>query len=147
MRFGAEGTDPFGAPILSIDQSTSDEPVPSGVAPYSIRASVAALTTGEGASQSLSWTVTSADGAKLALFNPLNRVHARVADRRIARVTAAGDGGTVTGRRAGTTTLTLTYQRERASGRYRDVRNVEGARRELVRLTVPIRVTAAGAGR
>src|SRR3954464_11401655 len=63
---------------LSIEQSTSDEPIPSGVAPYRLRASAPALVLRAGASRRLRWTVSSADGASLALGNPLNRVKAQV---------------------------------------------------------------------
>src|SRR5690348_14180065 len=57
---------------LSIEQSTSDEPIPSGVAPYRLRPSARVLVLRSGASRHLRWTVSSADGAALALDNPLN---------------------------------------------------------------------------
>ena len=111
---------------LNIEQSTSDEPIPSGVAPYRLRTSAPALVLRAGASRRLRWTVASADGASLALGNPLNRVEARVSGDAV-RVDAAGpDGFTVVARRKGRATITLTYQRRLAHGGYRDVFDARG---------------------
>jgi hypothetical protein len=88
----------------------------------------------------LRWRVASADGARLALANPLNRVVAKVADPRIAEIQPAADGtgGTVVAKTAGRTTITLSYQRERAAGGYFDV--FDDTR--PVSETVKVRVTA-----
>jgi len=127
----------FGKPIVRIDQSTSDEPVPSGVAPYRLRASARALTVRRGSRAALQVLVTSADGARLALSNPLNRVVARVANPRVARVVLRrGGAARVTGLRPGRTTIRLVYQRLRAAGGYFAVTN--GAR--IVSATVRVRV-------
>ncbi len=111
------------AGVLDIDQSTSDRPVPSGVAPYAITASAHSLRLRAGKTAQLDWQVASADGASLALANPLNRVVATVADARVAEIRPAADGagGTVVAKAAGRTTITLSYQRERAAGGYFDV--------------------------
>ena len=121
---------------LSIDQATTDRPIPSGVAPYSMR-SARSLYLRSGSSKPLTWQVASADGALLALDNPLNRVRATSADPAVASVTdSGGSAGTVVAHAPGRTTLTLTYQREHASGAYVDVYN--GRRLVSVRVTVVV---------
>lgn len=119
--FGRAGLDSFGYPILSIDAATSDRPIPSGVAPYSIRASSRRLRVHRGAATTLSWQVRSAAGAALALSNPLNAVRVSSADPGVATVSATATGATVFGARRGRTTITVTYQRELSAGGYRDV--------------------------
>jgi GH43 family beta-xylosidase len=143
MQFLDTRLDVFGRPALRIHQSTSDEPVPSGVAPYRLRASARTLSVRAGRRAPLQAWVTSADGARLALSNPLNRVAVRVGDRRVVRVVVRS-GGTfrVVARRAGTTTLRLTYQRRLARGGYRSVTQQVGRARELVTTTVRVRVRA-----
>jgi hypothetical protein len=128
--------DSTGHPALAIFASTSDEPVPSGVAPYHLRATPHRVRLRRGQSARVRWTVTSAGGARLALANPLNRVDARGADPRVVTVTAGAHGATITAAHRGRTRLTLVYQRKRASGAYRDV--VDGGR--LVARTITIRV-------
>jgi hypothetical protein len=107
---------------LSIEQSTSDEPIPSGVAPYRLHASAPALVLRPGSSRHLKWTVRSADGAALALDNPLNRVQVRVSGDAVR----VGDDGVVVARHKGRATITLTYQRRLAGGGYRDVFDARG---------------------
>ena len=121
---------------LSIDQATSDRPIPSGVAPYSISASSRSLYLPSGSSRRLAWRVWSADRALLALGNPLNRVRATSANPAVASVSSSGAGGTVVGHAPGRTTVTLTYQREHASGAYVDVDN--GRRPVSVRVSVVV---------
>jgi GH43 family beta-xylosidase len=123
---------------LSIDQATSDRPIPSGVAPYSMGASSRTVYLRSGSSKRLAWRVWSADGAALALGNPLNRVRATVANPSVASVApdAGGSSGTVTAHAPGRTTVTLTYQREHASGAYVDVYN--GRRPVSVRVSVVV---------
>jgi GH43 family beta-xylosidase len=123
---------------LSIDQATSDRPIPSGVAPYSMGASSRTLYLRSGSSRRLAWRVWSADGARLALGNPLNRVRPTVANAAVASVSVDADGsaGTVTAHAPGRTTVTLTYQREHASGAYVDVYN--GRWPVSVRVTVVV---------
>ncbi|MGZ6675554.1 MAG: Ig-like domain-containing protein, partial [Solirubrobacteraceae bacterium] len=89
-------------------------------------------------SRRLAWRVWSADGARLALGNPLNRVRATSGDAAVASVSPDADGssGTVTAHAPGRTTLTLTYQREHASGAYVDVYN--GRRPVSVQVTVVV---------
>jgi GH43 family beta-xylosidase len=122
---------------LSIDQATSDRPIPSGVAPYSMGASARTLFLRAGSSKRLAWRVWSADGAALALGNPLNRVRATSANPAVASVADAdGSAGTVVAHAPGRTTVTLTYQREHASGAYVDIYN--GRRPVSVRVSVVV---------
>jgi hypothetical protein len=126
MRITDNVLDARGNPVLSIDQATSDRPVPSGVAPYALEASSGSLRLAAGGSAPLTWQVTSAADATLALANPLNRVSATVANPRVASVRPAADGagGTVVANAPGRTTITLTYQRRLAAGGYQDVANL-----------------------
>jgi hypothetical protein len=134
MRFA--GT-VFGKPGLTIDESTTDEPIPSGVAPYRIHASARTLSLRRGTHAPLQAWVTSAGGVRLALGNPLNRVAVRSANPRVARVVVRNGGAArVIGARAGTTRIRLTYQRRLAAGGYRSVS--DGG--HLVRVTVRVRV-------
>jgi GH43 family beta-xylosidase len=122
---------------LSIDQATSDRPIPSGVAPYSMGASARTLFLRAGSSKRLAWRVWSADGAALALGNPLNRVRATSANPAVASVADAdGSAGTVVAHAPGRTMVTLTYQREHASGAYVDIYN--GRRPVSVRVSVVV---------
>lgn len=128
--------DADGNPVIWVDQSTSDRPVPSGTAPYTMRADVDTLFIDieEGNSASFSVDIESASGAKLPLANVLNRVQATVADEDIADVSVDGGNVTVTSKDAGSTTITLTYQRLSSSGEYYDVQN-EG---ETVFIEIPV---------
>jgi hypothetical protein len=139
-RMFFSGTDPFGYPVLHIDQATSDRPIPSGVAPYSITASRHSIHLRPGASASLGWTVRSAEGAALALGNPLNRVRASSSNPGVASISAGASRGTVHAGRRGSATITLVYQREHASGSYFDVYNIFGTHRRLVAVTVRVTV-------
>lgn len=133
--------DPFGVPTLSIDQATSDRPIPSGVAPYALRSSSRSVVLHAGAATHISWQVASADGAALALGNPLNRVRASVANPSVATLQRDGDdGATVVAQRPGRTTLTLTYQRRLANGTYDDVYNL-GRGRQPVAIRIRVLVT------
>ncbi len=133
MYFGRAGSDPFGHPILSIDQATTDRPIPSGVAPYTLTASRRVLRLHAGASAVLSWKVLSAPGATLALSNPLNRVAVSSSDPAVANVTnPSATASAIVAGDPGEATITLTYQRERARGGYFDVVNVGRHRSDLV---------------
>jgi beta-xylosidase len=141
MHFSLTRLDPWGNPTLSIDESTSDRPVPSGVAPYRIRASARVLAVHSGTSMPLSWGVRTAQGVPLALANPLNRVTATIADPRVATVTPGADGAsaTVSAAGRGRTILTLTYQREASTGVYRDVHQGARGRAVVARVAVIVR--------
>jgi GH43 family beta-xylosidase len=131
-----------GSLTLSIDQATSDRPIPSGVAPYALRSSARTLYLRAGSSKRLAWRVESADGAALALGNPLNRVRATAADPGVASIEdAGGDGATIVAHGPGRTTVTLTYQREHASGAYVDVSNLGWYGRRPVSARVAVVVT------
>ncbi len=138
MHFSLSVLDPWGNPTLSIDESTGNRPVPSGVAPYQLRASAPVVVMPQGSSVSLSWRVLSAEHVPLALANPLNRVQAISANPAVATVTPGRDGASaaITGAQPGRTAVTLTYQRELSNGRYKDVH--QGARDRAVSLRVPV---------
>jgi Glycosyl hydrolases family 43 len=135
--------DQYGNPVVSIRQSTSDEPVPSGVAPYSIAAAPASVTLAPGASSPVTWRVASASGALLALGNPLNRVAVAVGDPAVATFEPTGaTGGTLTAVSAGHTTVTLTYQRQLSTGGYRTVDDIGPDGTRPVSVTINVTVAA-----
>jgi hypothetical protein len=145
MRFLDRTLDVFGKPRLQVRQSTSDERIPSGVAPYRLRSSARSLTMAPRARATLHAVVTSADGARLALGNPLNRVAFRVADDAVARVVVRRGGvAGIVARRPGTTRIRLVYQRARARGGYVSVWNQLGGKRRLVATTVRVHVRRQG---
>jgi hypothetical protein len=122
--------------MLYADEATSDRPVPSGVAPYRISASPQALELRPDSSMTIRFEVLSADGVPLALENPLNRLMVRVGAGRVASVSTATSGATVTvtALSRGRASLVVVYQRLRASGVYQDVhqgRHLETVSREL----------------
>ncbi|MBA2535283.1 MAG: family 43 glycosylhydrolase [Rubrobacter sp.] len=139
-RLFMQGTAPDanGNPTLDVDQTTSDRPVPSGVAPYSISASATSVARG---TWHVRWQVSSASGARLALANPLNRV--TVSLDRPGTVTPDADGQGATATLNGKGTARLTYQRQKAAGTYEDVHNIfetpdGNQRQELVSVAVKL---------
>jgi hypothetical protein len=139
-RLFMQGTplDVNGNPTLDVDQTTSDRPVPSGVAPYSISASATSVARG---TWHVRWQVSSASGGLLALANPLNRVTVSLDRPGTVTPDADGQGATVTLNGRGTGRLT--YQRRKAVGTYEDVYNIfetpDGAQRqELVSAAVKL---------
>jgi hypothetical protein len=96
----------------------------------------------QGSSRTTRFGVLTADHVPLALENPLNRVLATVARPGVASAKTNSDGAstTLTGVSAGRTFLTLTYQRQLASGTYRDVhQGPNGLRPVSVRIPVIVR--------
>jgi hypothetical protein len=136
------GFDAHGDPVLSIVESVSDEPMPSGVAPYRLSTSAGRMTLSVGRPAPVTWTVQSADRLPMPLTNPLNRVVVGVDRPEVVAVAADGaSAATLTGLRPGTAVVTLTYQRRLASGQYADVVNRRGAHSEPVGQAVRIVVT------
>ncbi|MFL5831383.1 MAG: family 43 glycosylhydrolase [Solirubrobacteraceae bacterium] len=131
LHFSLKQLDPFGNPTMNADEATSDRPVPSGVAPYRITSDVRAVVVRRGSSRTVRFEVLSAEGAPLALENPLNRLRVTVSNGHATATTSGANGGTVTvtGMSAGRARLTVVYQRLRANGTYRDVHQ---GRRHLV---------------
>ncbi|GAA4865255.1 hypothetical protein GCM10025787_58770 [Saccharopolyspora rosea] len=119
---------------LRIDQSTSDEPIPSGVAPYSLVADRPWVDVSDGEGR-ISWSVRTARDAAVDLANPLNRVAVSVDPPGAVEVRAGADEAQLRGR-VRVAALTLRYQREKATGGYADVDNL-GPRRPVA-LTVPV---------
>ena len=112
---------------MSVESSTSDEPVPSGVGPLGIRADDRVLH----APASTTVHVRAAPGGEFDLGNPQNRLRATLRPADAGTVSVRDGVVTVTAHRRAV--LTVVYQRERADGTYRDVSN-----RSPVRLTLPV---------
>jgi len=123
---------------LAITSSTTDEPMPAGVAPLSARATDQVLLTRPGVPVSTDGVVTSAAGAAFDLGNPLNRVRAELRPTGAGTVSVAGGRVTVTPAKRGAAVLTLTYQRQHADGSYVDVANLIGGARLPVRTVIPV---------
>lgn len=144
LLFDDRHPDANGNATMRIVQSTTDEPMPSGVAPYSITASPAAVNLARGGSQQVVADVRSTDGGALALGNPLNRVSATIGDPSIASLTdATGSGVQVVAEQPGQTWLRLTYQRQLSDGSYRNVVNT-GQPGQSSPVTIVVPVTVAG---
>ncbi len=111
---------------LSIEASTSDEPLPSGVGPLTIRTDDRVLRPHE----TTTVHVRGAAGAEFDLTNPQNRVRATLNPPGPVVV----EGNQVTARGPGV--LTIVYQRRLADGTYRDVANLRP--RHRVQVTVPV---------
>ncbi|GIH15222.1 glycoside hydrolase family 43 protein [Rugosimonospora africana] len=136
------GVDAHGVPALSTVESVSDEPVPSGVAPYRLTTSAGKVVVSVGQSAPATWTVQSANRVPMPLANPLNRVVVGVDRPDVVAVAADGaSSATLTGLRPGTAVVTLAYQRRLASGQYVDVVNRRGAHSEPVTQVVRVVVT------
>ncbi|MFZ3572994.1 family 43 glycosylhydrolase [Streptomyces sp. BH097] len=126
-----------GFPRLTIDQSTGDEPVPSGTAPFTFTARPVAVRVGGTADTVCA--VRSAAGAAFDLTAPENRLRAELRPAGPASVSVEDGRVTLRGLRRGTARLTLVYQRRRADGSYRDVHQARrGGRPEAVTVTVPV---------
>ncbi|MFZ3554883.1 family 43 glycosylhydrolase [Streptomyces sp. BH055] len=126
-----------GLPRLTIDQSTGDEPVPSGTAPFTLTARPVAVRVGGTAD--VVCAVRSAAGAAFDLAAPENRLRAELRPAGAASVSVEDGTVTLRGVRRGTARLTLVYQRRRADGSYRDVHQARrGGRPEAVTVTVPV---------
>ncbi len=128
--------DENGVPVIWIDKSTTDRPVPTGTAPYSIEADDVLIDLNSGNSLQTKVDVKTAAGASLPLANVLNRVTARIVDEDVAEASINAGTVTVTGKISGKTVLKLTYQRLSDSGEYYDVTNGN----EVVSIEVPVEV-------
>ncbi|HEY7595165.1 MAG TPA: family 43 glycosylhydrolase [Actinophytocola sp.] len=117
---------------MSIESSTSDEPLPSGVGPLAIGAGDRVLH----APATTTVHVRSAPGAEFDLANPLNRLRATLRPADAGTVAVRGGEVSVTAVRPAV--LTVVYQRELAAGGYRDVANLRHGKRIPVRLTIPV---------
>ncbi len=133
------------APALSIEGTMADRPVPSGVTPYQVMADPGMVDLSGGTGE-IGWRVTTRSGAVVDLSNPLNRVTATLEPTAVAAVHSRADGATLTPQGEGVAALTLTYQRQKASGVYSDVHNTnrsdsanpEHLRWAPVSVTVPV---------
>jgi hypothetical protein len=123
---------------LSIDASTSDEPLPSGVGPLRLRADDLVLRPRPDGSATTTVHVTSARGAEFALTNPQNRVRAVLRPAGAGTVAVRGDRVTVTSTGNRPALLTVVYQRRLADGDYRDVANTGPHGSVPVQVTIPV---------
>jgi hypothetical protein len=130
MRLGGDG--------LAIRSSTSDESLPSGVGPLTVRTADRLLRTTPGRPVTTTAHVWSAPGAEFDLTNPLNRVRATLWPAGAGTVAVQGGQVTVTPHRRGGAVLTVVYQRELAAGGYRDVANTRPHLSVPVRVTIPV---------
>jgi hypothetical protein len=124
------------APGMAIHSSTTDEPMPPGVGPLTLRADDRLLRTAPGHPVSTTAHVTSAPGAEFDLTNPLNRLRARLHPAGAGTVTVTANRVTVTVDRPAL--LTITYQRALAGGGFRDAANIRPGKSVPVRVTIPV---------
>ena len=131
--------DPFGVPTLSIDQATSDRPIPSGVAPYALRSSSAVRCACTPAPRRASPGGSTAPTARRWPSGTRSTACGRPWPTRGSRRcrTTATTPGAWSRSAPGRTTLTLTYQRRLANGTYYDVYNF-GRWRQPVKIRIPI---------
>lgn len=122
-------------PTLSIDASTKDEPLPSGVAPFGIQAAQRELRARPQEALEVAVTVTSALGAAFDLAHPLNRLRAELADAGAGRVVVEGGRVKAILTQTRETRLRIYYQRGKADGSYADVLKDDG---RPVMLEIPI---------
>ncbi|GAA0525143.1 glycosyl hydrolase family 43 [Saccharopolyspora erythraea NRRL 2338] len=128
-----------GSASLGIEQSTADEPIPAGVAPYSLTSDVGLVDLGPGSAR-VGWRVATASSAAMGLGNALNRVTATVEPPTAATVEKSENHAVL---RPGPgvpeiAALTLHYQRRTAAGSYFGVDNLDGERRTPVAVAVPV---------
>ena len=133
-----EGT---GLPTVSIDQSVTDRPVPSGV--YYSMDDCDPVTVTAGAQSSTEFEVRSSTGGLLPMSNRLNRVVAEVADDDVATAEIDGNQVKITGVSGGKTQVTLKYQRLSSDGTYYDVLNTTDGVESAVQTTFDVTVASA----
>ncbi|QGK72292.1 family 43 glycosylhydrolase [Allosaccharopolyspora coralli] len=122
---------------LSVDQSTADRPIPSGVAPYALETTTDVVRVDQGATR-IGWTVRSARGAGHALTHPLNRVTTSVEPPDAVTLENQPDGAIVRDLHGDLAALTMRYERARADGEFFGVDNHRPEGRESVGATVPV---------
>jgi hypothetical protein len=126
---------------LSIEQSTSDEPIPSGVAPYRLRASARRSVLRAGASRTCPLDGDERRRRRARARQSAQPRPARVWSRAARRPRMpAGRRDSSSPARPGRATITLTYQRRLAGGGYRDVFDARGP----VRVRIEVLVTDPG---
>lgn len=130
-------------PSLSMHASTTDEPLPSGLAPLRLRLDDQVLVSRAGTPVTTRVWASSAGGAEFDLDNPLNRVTAELSPSSAGTARVDGDEVVVTMDRPGIATLRLGYQRQRADGSYVGVSNFRrdngpGERGEPVAVSIPV---------
>ncbi|RCW44709.1 glycosyl hydrolase family 43 [Halopolyspora algeriensis] len=145
VRFLPGDTDARGNPSLRIDPTIGDEPVPPGVAPYSLTTDARLIDLGGQRAGTLRWTVTGTTGAAMDLSRPVNRVRATLDPSGPVTVALRGDRATLTGHQTGVAALHVQYQRRRSRGAYVDIANIRtGGGRRVSREPVAATVAVAG---
>ncbi len=118
-----EETLEYGAPTIRVDQIIGDQPIPSGVAPYTLPLTCNVQETSAN-KYDVSFNVLAAQSAALNLANTQNRVAVTVSNPAAASYTAKNtSSGTITLLTDDEVTVTFTYQRRKADGSYYDVLN------------------------
>lgn len=127
---------------VTIGQSTQDQPIPSGVAPYTLE-SESALIDLTGEPRRVDWAVTTEHTAAMDLSNSLNRVSLTMRPSDAVRVEKYPNYALLHGVPAGVAAMQLRYQRQPARGEYFDVDNIVGSgtpeeQHRPVALTLPV---------
>jgi beta-galactosidase len=121
-----------GVPTLSVKQVKGDQPLPSGVAPLSIGLTDTTKTvllnySGTNNRLNLNWFANNADGGRFLLSHALNSVTVSVSDTSVATYVvtgATGAAGSLTFSKPGSVDITITYQRQKADGTYKNANNI-----------------------
>jgi hypothetical protein len=121
---------------LSIEASTKDQLVPSGIGPLRIRADDRVLRPRPNGSATTTVHVTSAHGAEFTLTSPQNRIRAELHPADAGTVVVRGNQITATAHRPAQ--LTVVYQRQRADGTYHDTANTGPHHNVPVQLAIPL---------
>lgn len=122
---------------LTINQSTTDQPVPSGVAPYTMNVDTNMLDV-DGSPTRIGWSVHTADGAGMDLSDELNQAALDVNPPGSVDIDKAPEHAIVHGVPSGVASLKLRYQRKSASGQFVTVHNIHGEQRSPVVATIPV---------
>ncbi|RZQ59273.1 hypothetical protein EWH70_35190 [Amycolatopsis suaedae] len=113
---------------LDIHESTTDQPIPDGVAPLRLTPQRRWVEVPAGGAATVPVEVTSRAGATFDLTNPLNRLRAEVFPSWAGTAEVRGGEVVVRASHPGVAVLTMTYQRQRADGGYVDVSNLRPRR-------------------
>lgn len=111
--------DKAGIPELSIMESTNDQPAASGVGPFKISGPRDSIILDLSETRTLTYQVTSMEGAAFDLSNPLNRMRAAAADDRIIEADCSKDKVTLIPVQTGNTKVELIYERLSSDGTWK----------------------------
>ena len=116
ITFG--GTDAgTGAPLVSVSNSTGDQAVPSGTAPFTIKLSDSVSSLEPDGTQEISYEIESAAGGIIAKNSKSHLVMASIANENVAEIVSLSPGSVeIKGLAVGKTTLTLKYMKRLSNG-------------------------------